>query len=155
MISEPSPSTAKDAKTGKAGRERFLLLRTGSGLNAIPVRRVRRVRRNLLLHPVPGSDARLVGLAQHRGEPLTVLDLGVLVDGDEQLSEGQPITVVARAGAAENPETIGLAVDEAVDLVTIDEATITVLSEGLVAGETVVGSELVRILDLGALGEAP
>ncbi len=150
MNSEPSSSTAKTAKTGKG---RFLLLRTGCVLCAVPIGRVLRVRRKLHVHPVPGSDSRLVGLAQYRGEPLTVLDIGVLVDGDKQPSENQPITVVVRAGA-QGLETIGLAVDEAVDLATIPEATITVLSEGLVAGEAVLGSELVRILDLGALGDA-
>jgi chemotaxis signal transduction protein len=106
------------------------------------------------IYPVPGADPRLIGLAQCDGEPIAVLDLLHLVEGADEIGSGPPVVVVVRAGAEEALETLGLAVDEALEVATIPERLLTTDGAGgLVRGTASFGDGTVRVLDLSALGE--
>ena len=64
--------------------------------------------------------------------------------GNETIaSRGPYLTVVLSLGA----ETVGLAVDEACEVITLAPEQVAASPRGVVAGEAVVGERLVRILD--------
>jgi len=130
--------------------ERFLLVRCGTSCFGLPMNRVRRVLRSLRTFPVPGSRRELVGLLQHDGEPLAVLDLGALVD-DATTSSGIGLTVIVSVGSAENAETVGMAVHDAVSVLRIDSDLISDSDNDVVRGEVVVEGELIQIIDPAAL----
>jgi len=73
---------------------------------------------DLQIVPLPGSPARLQGLAGFRGEPLAVLDLRSLLTGVEPLTGTAGTVVVVSAGVG---ESVGLAVDQAVGVVCRDD----------------------------------
>ncbi len=132
---------------------RILVVRCGAARCGLPAASVRRVLRALPLQPVPGAERKLLGLAQFGGEPLVVLDLLALLGGSVEQGGALPITVVVSVGPAEAAELVGLAVDEALEVVSFDPASATPGGGGLVAGETLVGEHVVRVLDLEALGK--
>jgi chemotaxis signal transduction protein len=122
-----------------------LLVRLGGVTAAMPAPAVRRVVRALELHPLPGAGEGLLGLAEFAGEPLAVLDLARLLG----LGEGgaAAVTVVAWIGPQAERELVGLAVDEALAVTSLDGAAIA-------AGEALVGGAPVRLVDLERLGES-
>lgn len=96
----------------------------------------------MVIHPLPGSPRNVIGLGQIGAEPILVLDLGSSVD-EETFATGQhPIVVVVEAGPEGDTETVGLAVDEAIQLVRAGdgEAPIRLAGRNL------------RPLDLTAIG---
>ena len=120
----------------------------------MPAAAVQRILRSLVVHPVPGSSAHLLGLAQYGGEPLAVIDLERLLhpDGDGGGgSSGQRMTVVVRSGGEQAAETIGLAVDDAVEVIALADSDLKPSGPGVVRAEAVLAGELVRVVDLGAL----
>jgi chemotaxis signal transduction protein len=148
-----------------------LLVRAGEYVCALPLAAVRRVVRALPLHPLPGSAPELRGLAEFGGDPLPVLDLARLARAPQGANPVHPVTVVAWAGSGEERELVGLAADAALDVAYIGgaaraEAGVEAGAEGeagaagivggdggLVAGETVVAGQVVRVIDLQALGQ--
>ncbi len=129
-----------------------LLVRAGEYVCALPLGSVRRVVRALPLHPLPGSAPELKGLAEFGGEPLAVLDLSRLVAAPPAANPVCPVTVVAWAGPPEARDLVGLAADAALEVVSVPPGSTVGGDGGLVLGEASVGGEVVRVLDLEALG---
>lgn len=130
---------------------RCLLVRAGAERFAIPAAAVAGVVRDLVVHPIPGGRPPLLGLGQHGGEPMVVVDLLELVTG---AVGGQQITVLvsSRTGAS-RPDTVGLAVDDAERMVTVTGLT-TAEAERGVRGFGRVDGETVRVVDPDRLAEA-
>jgi chemotaxis signal transduction protein len=141
----------------EAGRAEatHLLVRAGEYVCALPLAVVRRVVRALPLHPLPGSAPELRGLAELAGEPLPVLDLGRLARAPQGANPAHPVTIVAWAGPEGARELIGLAADAALDVAQLDAAAVLGGDGGLIQGETLVGGQLVRVINLEALGQEP
>ena len=128
-----------------------LLVRAGDYVCALPLAGVRRVMRALPLHPLPGSAPELKGLAELAGEPLPVLDLARLARAPQGANPAHPVTVVAWAGPEGARELIGLAADAALDVARLDTAVVGG-DGGLIAGEAMHDGQVVRVIDLAALG---
>jgi chemotaxis signal transduction protein len=123
-----------------------LLVRVGGTTAALPAGAVRRVVRALRLHPLPGAGPGLIGLAEFAGEPLAVLDLARLLGVDGAATgPAPPVTVVAWVGAAAERELVGLAVDEALEVTSLEGAAVA-------EGEALLRGAPVRLLDLERLG---
>ncbi|MEE4272347.1 MAG: chemotaxis protein CheW [Thermoanaerobaculales bacterium] len=88
-----------------------LMVRSGGYRCGIPVAAAKQVATARRLDLVPGSDARLLGLAQIGGEPVAVVDLHALLDPEGAPGGSHELTVVIRRG--DGTSAIGLAVDEA------------------------------------------
>lgn len=102
--------------TGSKEAQRYVLVRAGSLICALPASDVVRVVRGLTCFPIPGSKPRLLGLAQYGGEPLPVLDLHALVDGDVSGTRHSTTVIVGRSWRRDR-RILGLAVDEVVRVV--------------------------------------
>lgn len=145
-----------DATTGGPTSSPYLLVRSGEYLCALPLASVRRVVRALTVRPLPGSSEELKGLAEFAGEPLPVVDLARLVGAPPGANPDYPVTVVAWAGPPDARELIGLAADVALEVVELPARSVVAAGEaGVIFGETSVGDEPVRVLDLEALGGEP
>ena len=131
----------------------MLLVRAGDSWCALPLQRVRRVLPASPLHPLPGAEAQIAGLAEVDGEPLVVLDLEKLLGAPTGAGAELPVTLLVATGAADDTEIVGLAADEAGDLVGLPEDAIAGPADGVVRGTAEANGKLVRILDLIALGE--
>lgn len=142
------PSAAATPQSGN----RYVLVRSGGEWFAIPVDAVVTVLRELATHPVPGAWAPLLGLAQHAGEPLVVIDL--LERLDRCIGGHQITVVIRRPSAAGSVETVGLAVDEAERIVTITEPEPSSEWGPAVSSVATVDGRRIRVLD-PALGGAP
>lgn len=143
---------AKDAAGGRAAAT-HLLVRAGEYVCALPLGAVRRVLRALPLYPLPGSAPELKGLAEFAGDPLPVLDLARLARAPQGANPAYPVTVVAWAGPPEARELVGLAADAALEVACLPAATVVGGDGALVAGEAMVAGEVVRVIDLQALGQ--
>ena len=136
------------------GALRCLLVQAGEYLCALPLRQVRRVLRALPVSPIPQVSKELLGLAEHGGEPLPVLDLARLVDAPPGPNPETPVTVVAWGGHGDGRELIGLQADAALRLCEISPADVVPADRGVVRGEALIDGEAVRVLDLESLGTA-
>lgn len=132
-------------------RSGHLLVRVGEQICAVPVGAVRRVVRALAVHPLPGARAELAGLAEFAGEPLPVLDLGRLIGAPIGPHPLFPVTVVVWSRTADGREAIGLAADEALEVVDLS-ASSWLPAAGFLVGEALVGDLVVRVLDPDQLG---
>jgi len=144
-----------DDSTGGPTSSPYLLVRSGEYLCALPLASVRRVVRALTVRPLPGSSEELKGLAEFAGEPLPVVDLARLVGAPPGANPDYPVTVVAWAGPPDARELIGLAADVALEVVELPARSVVAGEGGVIFGETSVGDEPVRVLDLEALGGEP
>ena len=129
-----------------------LLVRAGEYACALPMASVRRVVRALAVHPLPGAADELEGLAEFAGEPLPVLNLGRLVHAPPGANPAYPVTVVVWVGPADAREMVGLAADAALEVVHVPGEALVAGDGGLLLGEAPVGGEVVRVLNLEALG---
>jgi chemotaxis signal transduction protein len=129
-----------------------LLVRAGGTVGALPLEAVRRVVRALVVHPLPGAAPEFLGLAEHAGEPLPVLDLGRLIGALPGAHPDFPVTVVVRVGDRRGADLVGLQADEALEVVALDAEAILVSGRGFVAGEIAHGETALRVLDPAALG---
>jgi purine-binding chemotaxis protein CheW len=144
-----------DDTTGGPASSPHLLVRSGEYLCALPLSSVRRVVRALTVRPLPGSSEELKGLSEFAGEPLPVVDLAKLVGAPPSANPEYPVTVVAWAGPPDGRELIGLAADAALEVVELPARSVVAGEGGVIFGETSVGDEAVRVLDLEALGGEP
>lgn len=131
-----------------------LLVQAGEVVCALPLDAVRRVVKALAVHRLPGAAGELSGLAEFAGEPLPVLDLARLVGAAPGATPEYPVTVIAWAGSAAARELVGLAADSALEVAPIEPSGVVSVEAGVVAGEAQVGDEVVRVLDMVALGRA-
>jgi chemotaxis signal transduction protein len=129
-----------------------LLVRAGDYVCALPLAGVQRVLRALPVHPLPGAAPELTGLAELGGDPLPVLDLARLARAPQGATPAFPVTVVAWAGDGAGRELIGLAADAALAVAHLAADGLVGGDGRLVAGETLVDGQVVRVLDLAALG---
>jgi chemotaxis signal transduction protein len=140
-----------ERKTRREGTH--LLVRAGEYSCALPLAAVRRVVRALTVHPLPGAAGELEGLAEFGGEPLPVLNLARLVNASPGANPSYPVTVVVWVGPIEGREMIGFTADAALEVVHVPPESIVAASDGgFLQGEAPVGGEVVRILNLDALG---
>jgi chemotaxis signal transduction protein len=95
---------------------RCLIVEAGGARFAVPLEQVLRVISAQELHPVPGAAPRLLGLTRFGGEPLAVIDFGLLVDSRPTGGNGREVVVVS---GGEGP-MVGLAVDEALQVVEFE-----------------------------------
>jgi chemotaxis signal transduction protein len=150
-LSAGKPEAPAERKTRREGTH--LLVRAGEYACALPLAAVRRVVRALTVHPLPGAAGELEGLAEFGGEPLPVLNLARLVNASPGANPSYPVTVVIWVGPAEAREMIGFAADAALEVVHVPAESIVAGGDGgFLQGEAAVGGEVVRILNLEALG---
>jgi chemotaxis signal transduction protein len=133
------------------GRVPHLVVACGDRLCALPLGGVRRVVRALDTHPLPGSAPELAGLAEFGGEPVPVLDLAMMVGAQAGPSPAFPVTVLAWVGPVHHRELVGLAVDQALEVVGLAPREILRSGEGILLGEVLVDTRPVAVLDLERL----
>ncbi len=143
---------AKETASPAERRTGHLLVRVGEQICALPVGAVRRVVRALSVHPLPGARPELAGLAEFAGEPLPVLDLARLINAPIGPHPLFPVTVVVWSRTADGREAIGLAADEALEVVDLSGASL-LPTAGFLVGEALVADQLVRVLDPDRLGD--
>lgn len=131
---------------------RALTVRAGDRWCALPLPRVRRVVRSLKLHPLPGADEEIAGLAEIDGEPLVILSLERLIEAPPGPAGELPVALIVEAGGGPRSEVVGLLADEAGDIVGIPTAAIAGPPRGLVRGEARLERGVVKVLDLELLG---
>jgi chemotaxis signal transduction protein len=124
---------------------RFVLVRSGTLKCALPASDVVRVVRGLISYPVPGSQPRLLGLAQYGGEPLPVLDLHAVVDGRPSRSR-QRSTVILGRGQRRNRPLLGLAVDAVLQVVSVPSESVA-SGESEIIGDVTIENDEVKILE--------
>jgi purine-binding chemotaxis protein CheW len=99
--------------------------------------------------PVPGAGATVIGLRNLRGEILPALDLSAMLGVAGGTAQRSLVVV------AEGDRRAGLAVDEAIDLSELPEASAPVDSL-LIRGGVIVEGALVGVVDVPAvLGSFP
>jgi len=91
-------------------RQRFLLIRIAGLLAALPLESVIETMRPLPVEPISGVPPFIRGLAVIRGEPIPVVDLGLLLRGNECKSIQRYVTL--RVGE----KCIALAVEDVVQV---------------------------------------
>ncbi len=151
---ETPPVAAAAAREQGRKEATHLLVRAGEYVCALPLGAVRRVLRSLPLYPLPGSAPELRGLAEFAGDPLPVLDLARLARAPQGANPTFPVTVVAWAGPPGSRELVGLAADAALEVAHLPADSVAGGDGALVAGEALVSGQVVRVIDLQALGQA-
>lgn len=155
--SDLPPGDAERPEIAERPVIRAITARAGDHWCALPLRRVRRVIQALKLYPLPGAGQEIAGLAEVDGEPLVILSLERLVGAPPGPAAEFPVTLLVEAGDAPG-EVVGLAADEAGDIVCIAESSIAGPAQGFVRGELRrtgaggLGGGLLRILDPAYLG---
>ena len=132
------------------GDRRYLLVRSGGAGWALPADQVRRVVRGLACHSAPGARPHLLGLAQFAGEPLAVLDLHALVTGGTPRSDHRATVILGRRGARSSA-VLGLAIDEALRVVTLADPPQPDSPSPLVEGTLTIDGDSVKVLDTAGL----
>jgi chemotaxis signal transduction protein len=113
---------------------RFLLVRTGGLRCAVPAASVRRVVRDLASHPLAGARPHLIGLSQYGGEPLAIIDLHAALTGGQPRPDHRT-TLIIKPPSGPLGGSLGLAVDEAVDVVRLNHDDHSSDAAALVATE--------------------
>jgi len=129
-----------------------LLVQAGEYVCALPLRSVRRVLRALTVHPLPGATDELKGLAEFGGEPLPVLELARLVGAPTGAKPAYPVTIVVWVGPQDARELVGLAADAALEVSEVQLTSVVAGNGGFILGEALVDGEVVRVVNLEALG---
>ncbi len=137
-----------------AGVRRYLLVRSGGTEWALPADQVRRVVRGLACHPAPGARPHLLGLAQFGGEPLAVLDLHALVAGGMPLSDHRATVIFGRRGTRSGA-VLGLAIDEALRVVTLADPPQPGSPNPLAEGALTIDGDSVKVLNTARLFANP
>lgn len=157
MTDRRSTSPATPSGAGASERpadDRHLLVQVGDEHCLLPLDRVRRVVRDLQVTPLPGAAAELQGLAELGGEPLPVVDFGRLLGIAPGASPAYPVTVIAWAGPEGARELVGLEVDAALEVVSVDADAVAPGGEGIVRGDVSLNGRPVRVISLSGFGGA-
>ena len=134
------------------GDRRFLLVRSGGSCYAVPAAQVRHVVRGLACYPVPGGQPHLLGLAQYAGEPLAVLDLHSMAEGEAPQTHCRTTVILGR-GSRDAWTAVGLAVNEALRVQTLSGEVSDGPRDGLVSGAIDFEGEAIKLVNTGALFE--
>jgi len=132
---------------------RYLLVRSGGASWGLPADQVRRVLRGLACHPAPGGWPHLLGLAQYGGEPLAVLDLHALVSGGTPRSNHRATVILGRRGDKFGA-VLGLAIDEALRVVTLADPAQADSAAAWIERAVTVDGDSVNVLDTARLFSA-
>jgi chemotaxis signal transduction protein len=123
-----------------------LIVRSGASRCALPAEDVVRVVRGLTWHPVPGSRLHFLGLAQYGGEPLPVLDLQAMVEG--QAFGGRNLTtVIIGRGRERTHSLVGLAVEEVLRVTVMVDPVAQHENGGLVTEGEEIDGEVSKIVN--------
>lgn len=136
------------------GTERLLVFRTGAELFAVRLGDVHEVIDTPPLQPLPDAGSRLLGVATVRGELSPVHDPAPVLQVDAARGAGGVVLLFVRGG-----KRIGLAVDDVFDAIGVEAHELrpapgSEAADGVLAGVVRRGSELIGVLDAGALLEA-
>jgi len=134
------------------GDRRFLLVRSGGSCYAVPAAQVRHVVRGLACYPVPGGQPHLLGLAQYAGEPLAILDLHSLAEGEAPQSHHRTTVILGR-GQRDSWTAVGLAVNEALRVQNLEGGISGGCRDSLVAGTVDLEGETIKVINTGVLFE--
>ena len=126
---------------GRQKDRRFLVVRSGALKCALPASDVVRIVRGLTCFPIPGSEVRLLGLAQYAGEPLPVLDLHAVVEGTTSGSRHRSTVILGRSRRRDRT-ILGLAVDEVLQVVELPIENMGAADAGVTANSTIEGAEV-------------
>lgn len=121
--------------------------RVGGETYAVPVEQVLEVADLGELAPVPGAQRAVLGVRNLRGQVLVVVDLATVL-GIERNGPGQRLVITEDQG-----RRAGLVIDEVIDVGDLAGAVQESESEYLFGG-TIVGDELVGLVDLGRVFSA-
>ena len=143
---------SKNGKDAVSSERRVLTVRVGEARFALDVTGVREVLRECAVFPAPLAGSPVAGIMNLRGDVVTVLDLGALLETGESASGAR--TVMVRDGE----EVVGLQVDEVFDVLDITGKELFALDEssqslpaGRVAGGFYHGEVLYGVVDLPAV----
>jgi purine-binding chemotaxis protein CheW len=108
--SETASSHTASSETAIGAGDRWLVVRAGSRLCALPVRDVVETMRPLPVEPVAGAPSFVRGIAVVRGEPVPVVDLGALLgdSGEPDLTRFVTLRVASRRVALAVEAVLGL-----------------------------------------------
>jgi chemotaxis signal transduction protein len=134
------------------GDRRFLLVRSGGSCYAVSAAQVRHVVRGLACYPVPGGQPHLLGLAQYAGEPLAILDLHSLAEGEAPQSHHRTTVILGR-GKRDSWTAVGLAVNEALRVQNLAGEISDGPCDSLVAGTVDLEGETIKVINTGVLFE--
>jgi purine-binding chemotaxis protein CheW len=126
-------------------RLRLLVWRAGAARFAAPLEVLREVVPSRAVTPIPGTPAPIRGLANVRGELITVVDGRSLVGAPDSGAPGA--LVLVRVGR----RIVGLQVDDAEDLVTVADDAFQSTADQRGWTVRLEGGTMVRVLDLEAL----
>lgn len=136
------------------GKDHYLLVRSGGHRCAIPVNAAKLVTKAPRVYPLPGSEPRLLGLAQIAGEPVAIVDLHALLDREGRTGGGHELTVIIKGPGGSS--SLGLAVDEAFGVIAAaSERPRREDDPGWIAGRSKVDDRSVVVLDPEQLFVAP
>lgn len=155
-MSERHAPAKEGADQKPAGPSRkWVTFRLGQETFALEVMQLREVLRDFELEAAPGSDSRVVGLTNIRGEVVTVLDARVMLGSACAAVESpDPRIMILDTGA----ERLGLLVDTVLDVVAFADADIEPCPRGQgptdrtrVAGVIARSDDLIMLIDAAAL----
>ncbi|WP_243313760.1 chemotaxis protein CheW [Fundidesulfovibrio agrisoli] len=136
----------------------FIAFKAAGTRFALPARMVEEVTPLVSLAPLAGAPGYVAGVMNHRGRPLPVADMNVLLAGKPSRPFASTRIVVAEprpgAKAGGRPALLGLMAERVFKTVELDEAAVS--APGAPAAPYIRGvaeheGELVQILELGAI----
>lgn len=131
----------------------LLVMRRGEARYAIKTQHLVAVVAPTRLTPVPCAPAFVLGVLNHRGRILAVIELGALLDGEP----GGPSSEVQVVVVATDAMTFGLAADSVSGVVKVEANDLTPVAAGDGQGLPLVRDltgELVGVVDLDAIGRS-
>ena len=133
--------------------EKLLLVRVLDELFGIPLDEVRQLVPMGYVARVPGASDFILGVTQHRGEIIPVVDLTTLFGGASVARDGDATLMIANVDIA--PDGVACVIDELVDIIPMQGQalqpplpTLGPLLLPFVRGMARIEEELVSVLDL-------
>ena len=151
------------ARLDRAGQEevaatRLIVFRLGADRFAVPVDDIAVILEVPAISPVPGTPAWVLGVANHRGDLLPVVDLAALLGLEQARPRSGAYLLVAVVDGV--PTGVGCRVDQLDDVLAVASASIqaplaTVAPVRLpwVEGEIALDDQIVPVLRLRGLAE--
>ncbi len=126
--------------------QRTLLFRVGSTVYGCDIAAVREIVSHQAATRLPGTQPYVDGLINLRGSIITVMDLGVRLEGNRSPGDGSIIIVEV------GDRRLGLAVGEVMDVAPVAvERSADERADDVVRGLGHLGDTVVIVLDVGAL----
>lgn len=149
FVSRSRPSLREMISSG-CGESEVLVFRLGSELFAIDLDSVEEVIDLPVVHALPAMSSRLAGVCAHRERLLPVYAAARVLKARDAASES--VVLVIRRGE----RRLGLAADEALEVLTIGTAAVeelpsSVAADALLMGVHRQGSQLVALVDISEL----